>query len=285
MDANDKNEIITIIEPTKSWFGSDWRKVWEYRDLVWMFAKRDLFVVYRQTILGPVWFLIQPIIMAIVFTVIFGRVAKINTGGVPHIVFFMSGTVLWSFYSAIVNYSAQSLFSNAPLFSKVWFPRLILPISAVLTNLAHLALGVLIFLAFYANEIRQGAALAPNLWLLAMPLIILHLICLGIGVGMCVAAATVKYRDLRFALPFIMQMWMYATPIVYPSSGVVDPVFRAIMLANPVAPAIEVFRHSFTGSGTIEPLNIAVSLAMTALLFLAGTALFNRAQRTYLDIV
>ena len=285
--STDKNpeSIVTVIERSKSFFGFNWRELWNYRDLIWILAKRDLFVVYKQTVLGPIWFLIQPVLMALVFTVVFGRVANINTGGVPHTVFYMAGTVAWNFFVAIMSYSALSLISNANVLTKVWFPRLALPIASVATNLAHLVLGIVIFLVFFIWEISAGATIAPTWWILALPLIVIYLALLGLGVGLWMAAATVKYRDLRFALPFIQQIWMYATPIIYPASGVVDPKLRAILLANPVAPAIEAFRYVFTGAGTVGWESSLIGIATTLFLFLGGVAAFNRAQRNFADII
>ena len=276
---------ITVIEPSRTLFGFNRKELWEFRDLIWLFAKRDLLIVYKQTVLGPLWFIIQPVLMTLLFTVVFGRIANINTGGIPHIIFFMSGMVLWNYLSAVTSHTAQTLRANFGILSKVWFPRLVLPIAAVITNLAHLALGFCVFLVFYIVELSKGADMAPTLWLLALPLLVVHVSCLGLAVGMWIAAVSVKYRDLALALPIFMQIWMFASPIIYPAAGVVDPALRMLLLLNPLAPALELFRHALTGSGSVEALPIAAACAITALLFFGGLAVFEKTQRNFVDVV
>ena len=275
---------ITTIQPTTSFFRFNWRELWEFRNLIWLFTKRDLFIIYKQTVLGPLWFVIQPVLMAVLFAVIFGRVAKINTGGIPHIIFFLSGFVVWNYFAAVTNHTATSLRSNANIFSKVWFPRLVLPVSAVITNFAHFVLGTAIFLVFYFVLLVRGVSMTPTYWLVALPLIVVHVACVGLGVGMWVAALAVKYRDLGLALPMILQIWMFSSPVVYTMAGVVDPVFRAIILCNPMAPPLELFRLAFLGVGTVDTCSIAVSSAVTLFVFVTGLAMFNRAQRKFVDI-
>ena len=275
---------VVVIQPTTSLFRFNFRELWEFRSLVWLFAKRDIFIVYKQTVFGPLWFVIQPVMMSVVFATVFGRIAQINTGGIPHIIFFMSGFVVWNFFTAVTNQTAGSLRSNSNIFSKVWFPRLVLPVAAVLTNLAHFALGVVIFLVFYIVVLLKGAVMAPTLWLAALPLLVLHIACVGLGVGMWVAAVSVKYRDLGFALPVVMQIWMFSSPVIYAMEGVVDPLFRKIMFCNPMAAPLELFRLAFLGVGTANPAAIAVSCAITLVVFVTGLAAFNKAQRNFVDI-
>jgi lipopolysaccharide transport system permease protein len=277
--------MTTIIAPTKSFFRINLRELIEYRDLLFLLAKRDIVIVYKQTILGPLWFLIQPVITAVVFTVIFGQVAKIATGGIPHFVFYMSGTVMWNYFRAVLGSSATSLFGNAHLLSKVYFPRLVIPFSSVLSNLVHLFLNMLILVAFCSYYYFTGSIISPTYMLFAMPLLILYTALVGLGFGLWVAAATTKYRDLRFALPFILQMWMYATPIVYPASGVVRPVFRLIMWANPMSVAVELNRIMFTGIGVIEPLSILIGVVSTLIVLAGGLFVFNRVQCNFVDTV
>ncbi|MGI5868122.1 MAG: ABC transporter permease [Kiritimatiellia bacterium] len=275
----------TIIEPTQSLFRINWREIREYRDLLVLLARRDITVVYKQTILGPVWFFIQPIITALVFTVIFGKVAKISTGGIPHFVFYMSGTVMWNYFSSVLNGSASSLVGNAGLFSKVYFPRLIVPFSSVLSNFAHFLLNMAIFVAFYLYFYFTGAPLQPTWWILMLPLLILYTALTGLGFGLWVAALTTKYRDMRFALPFILQMWMYATPIVYPASGVVEPVYRWILWANPMSAAVELNRFFFTGVSSISLMPVLVGVAVMAFVLVSGVVVFNWVQRNFVDTI
>ena len=189
--------MITVIEPTKSYFTIRWREILEYRDLLFLLARRNVTVVYKQTILGPAWFFIQPIITSIVFTVIFGRVAKIGTGGIPHFVFYMSGLVMWNYFNAVLSSSASSLVGNAGLLSKVYFPRLIIPFSAVLSNFAHFLLNLAIFVVFYLYFFLTGASFSPSWWLLALPLVILYTALVGLGFGLWVAALKEMRRLLR----------------------------------------------------------------------------------------
>ncbi len=277
--------MITVIESDRSYFNIRWREILEYRDLLWFLAKRDITIVYKQTILGPAWFFIQPIIMSIVFTVIFGRVAKIGTEGIPHFVFYMSGLVVWNYFNAVLGSSAASLVGNAGLLSKVYFPRLIIPFSAVLSNFAHFLLNMAIFVVIYLYFFINGANFSPSWWLLALPLVIIYTALVGLGFGLWVAALTTKYRDLRFALPFVLQIWLYATPVIYPASGVVQPVLRTLMWANPVSVAVELNRYLFTGVGGFGLDSILLGLGVTAVVLTSGLFVFNYVQRTFVDSV
>ena len=277
--------MITIIEPTKSYLSIKWKEIFEYRDLLVLLAKRDITVVYKQTILGPIWFLIQPIITAVVFTVIFGRVAKIATGGIPHFVFYMSGTVMWNYFSSVLNNSATSLIGNSTLLSKVYFPRLIMPFASVLSNFVHFLLNMAIFVVFYLYFFLAGSPLQPSWWIVALPLVIVYTALVGLGFGLWVAALTTKYRDLRFALPFILQMWMYATPIVYPASGVSDPVFRMILWANPMSVAVELNRYVFTGISSISLAPVLIGVVVMTVVLVSGIVVFNRVQRNFVDTI
>lgn len=276
-------KMTTIIEPTKSLFKINWREIVDYRDLLVLLAMRDVTIVYKQTVLGPLWFLIQPIITAVVFTVIFGNVAKISTGGVPHFVFYMSGIVIWNYFQGILNGSGTTFVANSDMFAKVYFPRLVAPLSTVVSNLPYLLLNMLIFVVFYIYYAFSGFELHPSLWLLAMPLLIIYTAAVGLGFGLWVAALTTKYRDLRFALPFVLQIWMYATPIVYPASGVVNPLYRTIMWTNPVSIAVEFNRLMFTGQSVLNATAIGIGLCVTAFILFSGIIAFNKIQRNFVD--
>lgn len=275
----------TVIEPSKSLFRINWREVVEYRDLLILLARRDITVVYKQTILGPLWFVIQPVVMSIVFAVIFGRVAKIPTDGMPRLVFYMGGMVLWNYFSAVLNNSGTSLIGNANLLAKVYFPRMVIPLSAVVSNLAHLLLNLGVFVAFYVYYYAKGAAIHPTWWILALPLLVAYTALVGLGFGLWVAALTTKYRDMRHALPFVLQIWMYATPIVYPASGVVDPLFRAVLWANPMSVAVELNRYIFTGANSLAFGTVLQGVAVTAAVLFSGIVVFNRVQRNFVDTI
>ena len=259
----------TVIQANTPWWQIPFGELVEYRDLLRMLILRDLATVYKQTILGPLWFFIQPFMMTVVFTVIFGKVAKIATGGIPHFVFYMSGTVVWNYFQGVLNTSANCLLSNAGLFSKVYFPRLIIPLSGVFTNLVLLGLNMVMFLAVYLYYLaKPGTAMDPGWALGLLPVLVVHTAMAGLGFGLWVSGLTTKYRDLKFALPMLLQMWMYATPIVYPASGVVNPWFRAVLWLNPIPVAA-----------------LAASWGMTLAVLASGVVFFNKVQRTFVDTV
>lgn len=250
-----------------------------------LLVKRDLTAIYKQTVLGPLWFVIQPLMTTIVFTIIFGTVANIPTDGVPHFIFYMSGTILWNYFQGVLNAGAGSLVQNTGVLSKVYFPRLIIPLSGVFVNLAHLALNFVLFLGFYAWFLLRGSDMSPNGWLSLLPVLILQCGLLGLGFGLWVSALTIKYRDLRFALPFIIQLWMYATPIVYPASLVVKPSLKLILWLNPMTAVVEFSRYGFTGHGNAELFGLGLSWAVTLLVLVSGLFLFNKVQRTFVDTI
>ncbi len=276
----------THIHANQAWWTINWREIVEYRDLLWMLISRDLTAVYKQTILGPLWFIIQPLITTLVFTVIFGQVANVSTDGIPKIVFYMSGTVLWNYFAGCMTQGANSLVSNTNVLSKVYFPRLIIPLSGVLSNLAHFALNLVMFLGFYFYFLFFTASSMQPRWELALlPLLVLQCALIGLGVGLWVAALTTKYRDLRFALPFLTQIWMYATPIVWPASLVVRPSMKILLWSNPLSFIVECARWMFTGTGTITLLAATASVTITLLLLISGLLIFNRVQRNFVDTI
>ena len=274
----------THIKANQSWLKIDWRELWEYRDLLRMLVVRDLTAVYKQTLLGPLWFVIQPLLTTVVFTVIFGQVAGVSTDGVPHFVFYMCGTVLWNYFAGCMTQSGNSLVNNMGVLAKVYFPRLVVPLSAVFTNFAHFLLNLAMLLGFYLYYlVFTDSGMAPGWALLAFPLLALQCALLGLAVGLWVAGLTTKYRDLRFALTFLTQIWMYATPVVWPASLVVRPAMKVLLWANPMSFVVECARWMFTGTGTVTAAGAASSIGMTGLLLASGLFLFNRVQRTFVD--
>lgn len=280
---NIHQRIITAANP---WWHVDWRELGTYKDLLFLLVKRDLTAIYKQTILGPLWFVIQPLVTTLVFTIIFGNVANVSTDGIPQFIFYMSGTVLWTFFQGVLNHGAGSLISNAGLLSKVYFPRLIIPVSGVLTNLAHLVLNYMSFLCFYFYYfLFTDSGMVPNIALLIVPLLIVQCALIGLGFGLWVAALTTKYRDLRFALTFLTQLWMYGTPVVYPASLVVNSDWKFLLWLNPMTAVVEANRYAFTGKGMFFVPGIALSLAVTLLVLGSGLFLFNKVQRTFVDTI
>ena len=274
----------TIIKANRSWLSIDWKELWEYRDLLRMLVQRDLTAVYKQTLLGPLWFVIQPLLTTVVFTIIFGRVAGVSTDGIPHFVFYMCGTVLWNYFAGCMTQSGNSLVNNMSVLAKVYFPRLVVPLSAVFTNFAHFVLNLVMLLGFYVYFLFfTDSGMAPGWGLLAFPLLVVQCALLGLAVGLWVAGLTTKYRDLRFALTFLTQIWMYATPIVWPASLVVRPGMKVLLWLNPMSFVVECARWMFTGTGTVTAAGAAASIGMTAVLLTSGLFLFNRVQRTFVD--
>lgn len=273
------------IKANQPWWRINWHEIWEYRDLLLLLVKRDLTAIYKQTILGPLWFVIQPLLTTIVFTIIFGNVAKIPTDGVPHFIFYMSGTILWNYFQGVLNAGASSLVGNTGVLSKVYFPRLVIPLSGVFVNFAHLLLNMVLFLGFYLWFLIRGSEMQPNLWLLLLPVLIIQCALMGFGFGLWVSALTIKYRDLGFALPFLTQLWMYATPVVFPASLVQKPLLKFVLWLNPMTAIVEFNRYAFTGQGTPDLGGLVLSWGVTVLFLVSGLFLFNKVQRTFVDTI
>lgn len=275
----------TIIQANSPWWRIKGRELWEYRDLLRMLVLRDLTAVYKQTVLGPLWFVVQPLAITLVFTVIFGHIAQIPTHGIPPFIFYMSGMLFWNYFQGVVNYAAGSLIANTGILSKVYFPRLIIPLCGVFVNAAHLALNAVLLAGFYLWFLWGGATLQATPWLTALPLLLLHCGLLGLGFGLWVSALTIKYRDLGFALPFLTQLWMYATPVVYPASLAVRPAFQWILWMNPMTSIVESGRYALTGQGSLDASGLLYSGIMTGLVLVSGLFIFNRVQRTFVDTI
>jgi len=225
-----------------------------------LFVKRDFVAFYKQTILGPLWFLLQPLFTTIVFTIIFGRIAKISTDGLPQMLFYMCGIVLWNYFADCLNKTSDTFVSNAGIFGKVYFPRLTVPVSIVITNLITFAIQFLLFLAFWAYFYLEGAAIKASLWILATPFLLLQMAALGLGLGILISSLTTKYRDLRYVVGFGVQLWMYATPIVYPMSQIPEK-WQWLYAMNPMAAIVETARFAFLGAGSVRPWNLGISFA------------------------
>ena len=209
-------EWTTIITPRSGWFDLKLRELWKYRDLIALFVRRDFVSVYKQTILGPLWFLLQPLFSTVVFTIIFGRIAHIPTDGLPQSLFYMAGIVTWNYFSACLTKTSDTFVVNANIFGKVYFPRLTVPVSVVITNLVTFAIQFGLFLLFICYYSLQGAAIKPNVYIFLTPLLLVQMAALGLGFGILVSSMTTKYRDLAYVVTFGVQLWMYATPVVYP---------------------------------------------------------------------
>lgn len=283
-DTQEVKRWDLTIKPVSGWFDIHVSELWKYRDLIILFVRRDFVSAYKQAILGPVWFLIPPLATTLVFTVIFGRVAKISTDGLPQIIFYMSGVVAWSYFSSCLIKTSDTFRSHAHIFGKVYFPRLTVPISIVISNLLTFGIQFLLFLGFVFYFYYTGASIRPQLVIALFPLLILQMAVLGLGFGIIISSLTTKYRDLSYMVGFGVQLWMYATPIVYPTS-LLSKKWQAVMAFNPMAPIIETFRYAFLGAGTVHIWQVCLSLMITLLIFLVGILLFSRIEKSFMDTV
>ncbi len=281
---HNEEQWTTVIRSRSGWLDLHLKDLWEYRDMVLLFVRRDFVSIYKQTILGPAWFLLQPLVSTLIFTIIFGNIAGIPTDGVPQPLFYMGGIVTWNYFASCLNRTSDTFVANAGIFGKVYFPRLTVPLSAVIINLLTFAIQFALFLAFMGFFAVRGAALHPNGWILLTPLLLLQMGALGLGLGILISSLTTKYRDLTFLTGFGVQLWMYATPIVYPMSQV-PAKWQRVYTLNPVAAIVETFRYAFLGSGSVSPWQLGMSAGITLLLLALGIFTFNRVERTFMDSV
>lgn len=273
-----------VIQPKRNLLDLRLGELWRYRDLILLFVRRDFVSVYKQTILGPLWFLIQPLLTTITFTVIFGNIAKLPTDGLPQFLFYMSGTVIWTYFADIITKTSSTFISNSQLFGKVYFPRLAVPVSILLSSFITFAIQFALFLVFMVYFLLQGTVLHPNLWILFSPVLVLMMAGLGLGFGIIISALTTKYRDLRFLVQFGIQLVMYATPVIYPVSSI-PARFQPLIEANPLTPIVETFRFAFLGAGTVNPMGLLYSFAFMLVSVMLGVIIFNRVEATFMDTV
>lgn len=279
-----QNSDVTVVSAKRGLFNLNLKELWKYRDLVILFVKRDLKNVYKQTVLGPLWIVINPFLSTFVFTVIFGMIANISTDGIPQFLFYMSGNILWSFFSSCFNRASSTFLSNARIFGKVYFPRLVMPLSGIIYNSITFLVQFVMFVILVTVYALTGANVYPNLLVLALPLFLIHIAFLGTGTGLIISSLTTKYRDLNVLVSFGLTLWMYITPVVYPVSQIPES-FRWIMLLNPVAPVVETFRYAFLGSGSFELIYLLISTVVTTVILLLGMIVFNQVEKDFIDTV
>lgn len=275
------------IRPNRNWVRLDWRGLWQYRDLLLLLVRRDFVSRYKQTILGPVWFVLQPLLMTATFTVVFGTVAQIPTDGVPSVLFYLCGLLGWTYFSQNFQSTSTALIGNAALFRKVYFPRLIAPLAAVLSNLFAFAIQLVSFLAiyaFYKSFTQAGQQFGMRWEVIALPLIVLQIALFSLGVGLWLSALTVKYRDFQHLSSFLIQIWMYATPVIYPLSRVPEK-WRWIAILNPMTMPVETMKHVLLGTGSSNPDYLAVSVAGTLVTLVSGLLVFQKVERTFVDTI
>jgi lipopolysaccharide transport system permease protein len=272
------------IKPQSSVFDLHLKDVWAYRDLLWLLVRRDFVSFYKQTIFGPLWFFIQPIFTTIIFTVIFSKLANISTNAAPAPLFYMAGTVAWNYFADSLSKTSTVFKDNASIFGKVYFPRLIMPISIVFSNLVKFGVQFILFIIMMAYYLFSGNKVEPNLYILLFPVVIMLMAILGLGVGLIITAATTKYRDLAFVVTFGIQLLMYATPVIYPLSAA--PVkYRTIIALNPMSGLIETFRYGFLGTGQFYPGAFIYSVVASIFIFLIGLIVFNKVEKNFVDTV
>jgi lipopolysaccharide transport system permease protein len=274
-----------IIQPQRSLLDLRLGELWRYKDLVMLFVRRDFVAVYKQTILGPLWYLIQPLLTTITFTVIFGNIASLPTDGLPQFLFYMSGTVVWSYFASCLTKTSETFVQNANLFGKVYFPRLAVPVSILISNLITFLIQFAMFLVFALYFVLRGTAIQPNwLWVALSPILMLMMAGLGLGFGIIISSLTTKYRDLRFLVQFGVQLLMYATPVIYPASTIPER-FQWVIQANPMTPVIEAFRYAYLGAGTVNLNGLLYSFGFMLVVVMIGSIIFNRVQQTFMDTV
>jgi lipopolysaccharide transport system permease protein len=273
-----------IIRPQRNWFDLRLGELWKYRDLVMLFVRRDFVSVYKQTILGPLWYLIQPLLTTITFTIIFGSIARLPTDGLPQFLFYMSGTVIWTYFADCLTKTSNTFVQNAQLFGKVYFPRLAVPVSILLSNLIAFVIQFTFFLAFMLFFAMQGSAIQPNWWILLSPVLVLMMAGLGLGFGIIVSSLTTKYRDLRFLVQFGVALLMYATPVIYPVSAI-PTQWQWVIQINPMTPVVEAFRYAFLGAGTVDLGHLLYAFVFMLVIVAIGALLFNRVEATFMDTV
>ena len=282
---NKNSDWDIVIKAKTGWFDINLKELWKAKDLIGMFVYRDFIALYKQTILGPLWYLIQPLFTAGVFTLIFGKLANISTDEIPQLLFYMSGTINWQYFSESLNKTAITFKKNANIFGKVYFPRLTVPISIVITNLLKYAIQFILFLVVFFIIYSRGAPVSPNLLALAFtPFLLIQMILLGLGFGIWISSITTKYRDLVIMLPFFIQLWMYGTPIVYPLSLVPDSV-KPFLAINPMVSIIEQFRYAFLGAGTVNFQYIIIGWIVTLFVFITGIIIFNKIEKNFMDTI
>lgn len=260
------------------------KDIWQYRDLLILFVRRDFVAKYKQTILGPVWFFIQPLLQTAMLTVVFSGIANLPTDDIPPVLFYLSGVTAWNYFAQCLRSTSNAFTLNAQLFGKVYFPRAVTPISVIVSNLIQFGIGLILFLVFFGYYALSGYPLVPNVTLLLLPLLIVLMGVMGLGTGMLISAMTTKYRDLQYLVDFGVQLLMYATPVILPLSAVPDK-YRFVMLLNPMTGIIETFKYSFFSLGTLQLGLLVYSVIFTISIFLIGLIVFNKTEKNFMDTV
>jgi len=284
MLATEKETWTTVIKPKTNWFDIDFKELIRYKDLNQMFVKRNIVTQYKQTILGPLWFFINPALTTIMYMVVFGGIARISTDGLPQPLFYLAGICLWNYFSVCLTKTSTTFVDNQNIFGKVYFPRLIMPVSTVISSLFTLAIQLILFVIVYVYFLLHGYSIAPNIYILLVPVLIVMLAGLSLGFGIIISSWTTKYRDLTIFFTFIVQLWMYATPVIYPLS-VMSPKKQLIAALNPVTSIMETFKYATLGTGTFSWAHLGYSFVFMCVVLGIGIVTFNKVQRSFMDTV
>ena len=272
------------IKAESSLFAINFREIWHYRDLLFMLVKRDFITFYKQTILGPLWFIVQPLLTTLIFVILFGNIAKLSTDGIPQLAFYLAGITIWNYFSESLTKTSTVFKDNANVFGKVYFPRLIMPLSIVASSLLKFAVQFALFILVVLYYTFVAQSIQPNLWILFTPVLILLMALFALGVGMIFSSLTTKYKDLTFLLAFGIQLFMYITPVVYPSSALPEK-FQILAKINPLSSIFECFRYAYLGTGTFTITDLLISTLVIVFLFFAGVLVFNKIEKSFMDTV
>ena len=284
--AKIEQEWTTEIRPKDSLLSVDFKEIWRYRDLMMLFVKRNIITQYKQTVLGPLWFLIQPLMTTVMYMVVFGGIAKISTDGLPQPLFYLAGISFWQYFADCLNKTSNTFVSNAGIFGKVYFPRLVTPLSDVISNLVRFGIQFGLFIVVYLYYvIFTDVTIHPNLYALLLPVLVVMLAGLALGFGILFSSMTTKYRDLQLLLGFFVSLWMYATPVIYPLSTITNPQLRLVMQLNPLTGIVEFFKYGMLGVGNHEWWMLGYSFAFMVVLITIGIIVFNKVQKSFMDTV
>lgn len=284
--AKQDQQWTTVIRPKEKLLSVDFKEIWQYRDLLTLFVKRNIITQYKQTVLGPLWYVIQPMMTTIMYMVVFGGIAKISTDGLPQPLFYLAGICFWQYFADCLNKTSNTFVANAGIFGKVYFPRLITPLSDAVSNLVRFSIQFTLFLAVYAYyQIFTDVQIHTNWYALLIPVLVVMLAGLALGFGILFSSMTTKYRDLQLLLSFFVSLWMYATPVIYPLSTITNPKLMLLMQLNPLTGIIEFFKYGMLGVGCHDWWMLGYSFAFMVVLLGFGIVVFNKVQRSFMDTV
>ncbi len=276
----------TVIKPKNKLLSVDFKEMWQYRDLFSMFVKRDIITQYKQTVLGPAWFFVQPILTTIMYMIVFGAIAGISTDGLPQPLFYLAGISMWQYFADCLNKTSNTFVANANIFGKVYFPRLIVPFSVVTSNLVRFFIQLSLFIAVYLYYVvLTDIHIMPNIYVLLFPILLLIVAGLAFGFGILFSSLTTKYRDLTMLLAFFVQLWMYATPVIYPLSTITNKTIQLVMQINPMTGVIQAYKYGMLGVGTSSWVTLGYSFGFMVVLLAVGIVVFNKVQRSFMDTV